>query len=246
MEKSINLQVQPLPIPEIKNLRLEKLKAYGSPEDRFKVIHVIYRLMYDVEFKNEGSGAALNIALYSKIISKEGKKEFVSVPIPDQIPCVGNNSNINPISPMILDKDYQILKDLVNHNTVNLNLEIYYKNIFGAGFFIPATYSLRIADDDKELVGQWLKYLTEDIKKFDKDFKRYTSLKESVPEDAKNIFSNINEELAKQFTSDLNLKCTISAKSFDVELINYQDARASRDAQYLNIFDDIYGKIKQN
>jgi hypothetical protein len=143
---------------------------------------------------------------------------------------------------MILDRDHQVLKDIVNSNTVELNLEIYYKNIFGAGFFIPATYRLDIADDEKELARRWLNYLTEDIKIFEKDFIRYTSLKESVPEDAKIIFDNINKELANQFNSDLNLRCMISARSFDVELINYQDLRLLRDAHYRNLFKQIHSK----
>jgi hypothetical protein len=52
-DKSVNLQIQPLPIPRIDKIHLEKIKPYKGPEDDFTAIRIKYRFHYLANIEND-------------------------------------------------------------------------------------------------------------------------------------------------------------------------------------------------
>ncbi len=237
MDKSVNLQVQPLPVPKIEEIYLEKINAYKSPEDGFSSIHVIYRFHCKSNFINAGNGAALNVAIYSSLVFDE-LEEAVTTQSSSQIYCISdkNMEKDTIIYTMILDRKYEILNALLE-GSLNLRMDIYYKNIFGAGFNECAVYSLYLKDEEAELAKGWLEYIKDFVKNNSVDFKRHKALASSVPSDAEMIFSRIRSDLENNFKSNLHINYRIEPESFEVKLVNYDESIKIMDKKYKEAFD---------
>ncbi len=221
MDESVNLQVQPLPIPRIDRVYLEKVNAYRSPDDDFSNIHIIYRFHCKISFDNVGSGAALNLSAYPVLNLKKEIKYIANV---KQVHCVTDkSSNQNKLSFMILDKNNDILNNLLK-GLVEFELELFYKNVFGAGFNVNAKYLIRINKDCKDLANQWNEFFTKGIKKYEVDLKRFHALVYSVEDDAKEIFNRIRNEVNQHFTEDLILDHWIKPESFELKLVEFNQS----------------------
>ncbi len=242
MEKSVSLQVQPLPVPNIEKIYLETINAYKSPEDGFTSISVIYRFHCKSSFINAGNGAALNVAIYTSIIFDDNP-DAVATQASGQIYCVSdkNSEKDCKVDSMILDRSYAILKALLE-GQLSLKMDIYYKNIFGAGFYEQAVYSLHLKSEDEAIALDWLKYISEFIKNKSIDFKRHKALAKTVPPDAKAIFDRIRSELKDKFKENINIEYHIEPESFSIKLIDYDESIKDMDKKYT----EIYHKYKNN
>jgi hypothetical protein len=242
MDKSINLQVQPLPVPTVKKTYLEKINAYVGPEDKFSSIQIIYRFHQDIKLANAGSGAALNTVVFTSLTSKKGKT-FPAFFSRDQVHCLGTKvSDTANLSILALDNGFGILSALLEHE-LTLRMDIFYKNIFGAGFHEQADYFYHLDDKNKEEAERWLDFLKNGVSKYSTDMKRYSALHDKVPSDAKEIMSKIRKEIEPMFSTDINLDHFIAKESFEVKIIDYTSEVLAMEKKY-KLSCDEYDKSK--
>gem|GEM_PF-3593274 len=142
---------------------------------------------------------------------------------------------------MILDTDYSILKELLD-GRLKLKIDIYYKNIFGAGFHEKATYSMSLSEENRKIAKTWLAFLEKYIEDKKTDLVRHKALAKTVPEDAEEIFNKIKMELKETYNEDLKIDYRIESSSFNVELIDYDDAIKIADTN----IDEAYEKYREH
>ena len=230
MDSSVKLQIQPLPVPKIENIYLQKINAYVGPESGFSKIEMIARLHFDLNLKNVGTGAALNINVFPSIeIIDETTKEIVLPDFrPEQIHLLSENETETGRF-MLCDKDFELFRGMnpkvkvMGRQTVTLKLDIYYKNIFGSGFVERASYSLSPSSGHEETVEQWKDFIDNKYDEIAKDIKRYDSLKKSLPDEADQIFKSIREKLESKFKEDLPLKTYNNSNSYSIDIVNFEE-----------------------
>jgi len=137
MDSSVKLQIQPLPVPSIKEIYLEKIRAYTGPSSKFTKVELLSRFNFKIDFKNAGTGAALNISVFSTICLRNNDRKEQELEIPDIVSnqihliCENETQEVGIHNTfMILDRQFEIFKALNNNKSeVLLKLRIYYKNI---------------------------------------------------------------------------------------------------------------------
>jgi hypothetical protein len=239
MEKSFNLQVQPLPIPIIKKAYLEKLQWYSSPEDDFSSVHLMYRFHHDIEVTNAGTGAVLNMTAFTTLIPQKDV-DFPNYFHEAHIHCIGTNPNDREtISIMGLDKQHEMLKAILDHNLV-LQTDFYYKNIFGAGFHERVAFLFILNDENEKRAKSWLDFLENDLKNYDTDLKRYEALIKKVPNDAQEILKKIKKEISDKFSEEISISNMLAKQSFRVSFIDYDEAISKMEESQKKIHEKYY------
>jgi hypothetical protein len=246
MDSSVKLQIQPLPVPEVSEIYLEKIRPYLAPETEFKKVELLSRLHYKIKLKNIGNGAALNIVMFSMIHieGKLSKEIYLPTFHPEQIHLVSENKTEVGYF-MQFDKDFDLLKGLNSEGSVTLNIEIYYRNIFGAGFKETSEYYLRVDSKQLERLDEWSSFIESDNEELQKDIKRFESLTSTLPEEADHELEKIKSSLDKKFTEDLKLKCRNNPRPFKVEIVDYakaiDDAKKTHDSKVDDYFPNMRG-----
>ncbi len=242
MDSSVKLQIQPLPVPSVKEIHLEKIRAYSGPESKFKKIELLSRFHFKIDFKNAGTGAALNTSVFASIClrSKDEKVQELEIPQigPTEIYLICENekqadSIMNTF--MILDRQFEIFKALNNDSQVLLNLRIYYKNIFGSGFLEEAQYSLSFEKEQEELVKSWDEFINTGIKTLNEDIVRFESLIAKLPKEAKESFQKVNNHLKERFDKDLKLKYRIKPSSYNVRIVDFEASLTAEKTHHDNL-----------
>ena len=110
MQNDTNLQTQPIPVPSIKDIKLEKIRPFIGPEDRFMRARIMSRFFCDFLFNNVGNGAALNVIIFPTI--KIGKTIIPSSSFrPELTHCISDKlSEENGIHLMMFDSGIEIAK----------------------------------------------------------------------------------------------------------------------------------------
>lgn len=235
MDSSVKLQIQPLPVPSIKEIYLEKIRAYSGPESGFTKVELLSRFHFKIDFKNAGTGAALNISVFPTICLRDNDKKDHELEIPDitssQIHLICENETQEEgihNTFMILDRQFEIFKALNNRKSeVLLRLRIYYKNIFGSGFLEEAQYSLSFEKDQAELVKSWDEFISTGISALNEDIVRFESLISKLPKEAHESFDKVNDHLKERFDKDLILEYSIEPSSYNVSIVDFETSLAA-------------------
>ena len=233
MDHSINFQIQPLLVPNLDSVFLEHINAYRSPEENFSDIDFNYRFCCEFDVANGGNGAALNVSIYPYLNTEE--HSFSSFE-PAQAHYLSEKGSISSkIAFVMVDKEHDILRALLARKLV-LRLEIYCKNIFGAGFHEEVTYHLYLGNIDEEnLAVQWDDFLSRNIKDYDIDRQRYRALINFVPSDAEQIYNNVKLKIEQMFTKDLKIDHWIEPTSFNINLVDFNTAVSDARKQHLEL-----------
>lgn len=230
MDSSVKLQIQPLPVPSVKEIYLEKIRAYSGPESNFKKVELLSRFHFKIDFKNAGTGAALNISVFSTIRLKNRDKKEQELEIPDivssQIHLICENETQDDgirNTFVILDRQFEIFKALNDRKSeVLLKLRIYYKNIFGSGFLEEAQYTLSFEKDQTDLIKSWDEFINTGISALNEDVVRFESLISKLPKEAHESFDKVNNHLKERFDKDLVLKYRIQPRSYNVSIVDFE------------------------
>lgn len=218
MQNETNLQAQPIPIPHIKECHLEKIRPFMGPEDKFMKVSIMSRFFSDISFKNIGNAAALNVAIYPTI--KMGKECFPSPSLrPQSSHCISNQlEDSNLINLMMFDSGLEIAKGILSGKAI-LQLDIYYKNIFGKGFHEYISYRLRAKGETKH----WIAFVEQDVKKYQTRIDKHNALKPIDKDDAGKIFDSLKQELGRLFNADLPLTFDVLPESYRVDIVDYEN-----------------------
>lgn len=238
MDSSVKLQVQPLPVPFVKYIHLEKIRAYLSPETKFSKVEIISRFHFNVYFKNAGTGAALNVFVFASIFIKGKNKEEKEIVIPQFRPQIFHlitENETQDSSFMILDDDFEIFKAINAHEEVILKLKIHYRNIFGSGFLEEAQYSLYFKEDNKDVINSWEKFIKEGMEELKEDITRFESLVHKLENEADESFEKIKDHLGKLFDKDLELQFFIEPRFFNVRIVGFEESLDSESSYHENL-----------
>lgn len=244
MDSSVKLQIQPLPIPEVSEIYLEKIRPYLSPDTGFSKVEVLSRLHYQIKLKNIGTGAALNIVMFPTILISGESAKKINLPSfnPEQIHLVSENETETGTF-MQFDKDYDLLRGLNSYGDVTLHIEIYYRNIFGAGFKETSEHHLSVDYEQHDRLNEWSSFIDGENEDLQNDIKRFESLKPSLPDEADQEFDKIKDSLGEKFTDDLKLNCQSNPHVFEVELVDYTQAinkaRKAHDSKLYDYFPNL-------
>ncbi len=146
MDSSVRLQIQPLPVPSIDDVKLEKIRPYLSPVTNFEKVELLSRFHFDITFKNAGTGAALNTTVFASILIRNRKEKDIVIEIPQFSPkqihlICEDEKKLETF--MLVDREFEIFNSLNNNDEVILKLKIYYKNIFGSGFLQNVVHPIK-------------------------------------------------------------------------------------------------------
>lgn len=239
MNDNTNMQVQPIPIPVIKNMALEKIRPLTSPEHRFMKIIAMSRFFCDFQFKNVGNGAALNVAIFPFIVI-----DSVKIPIPSMRPeltyCVSNEIlDQSDIEIMMFDKGIEIAKAIFNRNA-SLELNILYKNVFNVGFHELISYTLYLQDNPKD----WEAFFNNNRNELIKKIEKHNAIKPIDSEDADKMFQEIEIDFDKLFPNDLDVMYKVKSKSYTITIVDYaksiKNMEIENEKNYKNVFKEFY------
>jgi len=235
MKENTNLQIQPIPVPIIKKMKLERIKAFAGPEDKFMKMGIKSRFFCDFQFKNVGNGTALNVVVFPTIIIGNTK---IPSPIlrPELTYCISDEVlDHNNIHLMMFDTGVEIAKGIMNHNA-KLELNIFYKNIFNVGFHQIISYDLYLIKNIEKLK----EYFDNNQDDLYKEIEKHNVLKPIDREDAKRISNKISERLNELFSEDFSVKYRIESKSFTINIVDYIEAVSNMEIENEKNFKDIF------
>jgi hypothetical protein len=253
MDSSIKLQIQPLPVPSVKSIGLEKIGAFLGPQTNFATVHLLSRFNFYVDFKNAGTGVALNITAFASISIKGNNEEVREIEIPqvppNQIHLICENESVSNSMMnvfVILDNQFEIFKALykqrrvMNQNKVILKLRIYYKNIFGSGFLEEAQYALFFESGQDEVVESWNEFIENGLKVLQQDIIRFESLIHKLPEEAKESFEKVRVHLRERFDKDIKLDYWARSTSFSVKIVDFEKSLEAETSHYKDLIMTYY------
>jgi hypothetical protein len=231
MDKSVDMQIQPIIAITINDSYLEKIKAFRSPKFDFTKIQIFPRIFFTYELINIGNGTALNIFVFPTLmfgneIIYAASRNINYISEKEQTP------QINKF--MLLDEDYIVVKALKNHKPIILKIDIYYKNIFGAGFHAYFEYKLYASKTEYPQIEQWYNFVNSDHAKYEKDMVRHESLYKKVQEDADSIYQRIKKEIEQLFTDNIPIISSQKSKSFSIELVEFDKEIESAQTEYMD------------
>ena len=233
MRDNTNMQVQPIPIPIIENMKLEKIKPFLGPYD--KSMKILSRFFCDFNFKNVGNGTALNVVIFPTIAIGN-----TMIPSPLMQPkltyCISNEIiEKDKIHIMMYDRDTKIAEAILN-NEAKFVLNIFYKNIFNVGFHELISYRLYL----NKKPDKWSEFFNSNQDKLYKEINKHNAIKPIDKEEAKNIFNKIKEELNELFTEDLTVQYQLESESYTIDIVDYVKAVKTMETENENIFKNIF------
>lgn len=236
MKENINLQIQPIPVPIIKKMELERFRPFTGPEDKFMKLRILSRFFCDFYFKNVGNGTALNVIIFPTIIIGN-----IKIPSPSLRPkltyCISDEIlDHNNIHIMMFDTGTEIAKGIINHNA-KLELNIFYKNIFNVGFHEIISYDLYL-NKNTDRLNEFINNKQEELFK---KVEKHNVLKPIDKEDAKIISNELNNYLKELFPDDFEVKYRIESKSYTINIVDYiksvENMEIENEKNFKNIFD---------
>lgn len=245
MEKQYNTQIQPILEPQIKKIELEKFRVFMSPEENFMKAKLLSRLFLDFTFCNIGNGAALNIVIFPMI---KTKTHVIPTPTlrPDRAHCISEyiNSSEN-IHITMFDNGIEIAAAIMKNEAI-LELNIFYKNVFGTGFRELIEYQLFTIDDESK---SWKHFIKNDLRKYLLEIKKHDALKSVDTESASEIFGKMQFDLGEMFSRNLAVEYKVMPKSYNIEIVNYDESITAVDKEfedlYKNYFEQGYDFMKE-
>lgn len=228
METQNNTQIQPIIEPQIGKMHLENISIFSSPDENFMKANIMSRFFVDFTMDNVGNGSALNVVIYPTIIIDD---LIIPSPYlrPDHAHCVSHNkSNDAKISLMMFDKGIEIASGILSDN-VTLELNIFYKNVFGTGFNETISYRLMAYDSNAQ---KWKEFIDEDLDSLLHEAKKHDALKPIDEESANTISESISEILAERIDGNLDVEHYILPKSYNIKMVDYEKAINIADKRY--------------
>lgn len=218
MDKSVDLQIQPLPIPLITKIYLSSLNAYNSPLTNFKKISIEYFLNIELSLTNIGDGSALNVTINPSVSSNKNEVNYFSL-APEQITHLQTNESSQKFEFVFFNLDNKFLIDLYSEELV-LNLKIFYKNFSGAGFVANNSYKLTVADNSKEELHNWGNFYKNEMKQFKQDFEDFEKSSDNIVE-ANRIVVKVRNSIDSFGLKNIDLSFWTKPESFLVDKVDF-------------------------
>jgi hypothetical protein len=241
MKENTNLQIQPIPVPIIERMELERIRPFVVPENKFMKMTIKSRFFCDFQFKNVGNGTALNVIIFPTIIIENFKIPSPSLR-PELTYCISDEIlDQNKIHIFMFDTGIEIAKAIINNNA-KLELNIFYKNIFNVGFHEIISYNLFI--NKKEEREKWKEFFNNNQDELYKKQEKHNVLKPIDKEEAKIIFNEVSEYLKEKFSENLNIQYQIESRSYTINIVDYIESvkkmEKENENNFKNVFKDMY------